>query len=179
MQLSQKVSQMWSKMFLELWNHTFAVDPAWFWNDWIKTVANANLSYNILYHFFKISKIYQTFMRPSKQARALMFIYYRRAPHDFSNWFWSNWMKIVGGEAFITYHILYHYFKIRKFKNSLIGQKAQASQILYLILTIYYTINSKYQKFAKNSKLVWSSKMHKLGEWCHTWCLYAIGKLSD
>ena len=46
-------------MFLELQNHTFAVDPAWFWNDWMKTAADAILSYYILYHYFKTSKIYQ------------------------------------------------------------------------------------------------------------------------
>ena len=59
-------------MFLELWNHTFAEDPAWFWNDWMKTVAHAILSYYISYHFFKISKIYQKFTRPSNQAQALI-----------------------------------------------------------------------------------------------------------
>ena len=87
-------------MFLELWNHTFAVDPAWFWNEWMKTVADAILSYYI-YHFLKISKIYQKFMRPSNQAQVLMHMYYRRVKHDF---------KIIEWK-FITYHILYHYFK--------------------------------------------------------------------
>ena len=76
-------------MFLKLWNHIFAVDPAWFWNDWIKTVADAILSYYILYHYFKISKIYQQFMRPSNQAQALMLIYYRRAPHNFKTIEWK------------------------------------------------------------------------------------------
>ena len=61
-------------MFLKLWNHTFAVDPAWIWNDRMKTVADAILSYYILYHYFKISKIHQQFMRPSNQAQALMLI---------------------------------------------------------------------------------------------------------
>ena len=70
-------------MFLELWNHTFAVDPAWFWNDWTKTVADAIWSYYILHYFFKISKIYQKFMRSSNQAQALMLKYYRRAKNDF------------------------------------------------------------------------------------------------
>ena len=70
-------------MFLELWNHTFAVDPAWFWNDWMKTVADAILNYYILYHYFKIWKIYQKFMRLSNQAQALMLIYYRRVRHNF------------------------------------------------------------------------------------------------
>ena len=45
--------------------------------------------------------------------------------------------------------------------------------------TIYYTICSKFQKFAKNSKIVWSSKKHNPGEWYHTWSRYAISKLSD
>ena len=70
-------------MFLELWNHTFAVDPAWFWNDRMKIVEDAILSYYILYHYFKISKIYQQFMRPSNQTQALMLMYYRRARHNF------------------------------------------------------------------------------------------------
>ena len=79
----------WSRMFLELWNHTFVVDPSWFWNDWMKTVADAILSYYILYHYFKISKIYQNFMRPSNKAQALMLIYYRRAPHNFKTIEWK------------------------------------------------------------------------------------------
>ena len=45
-------------------------------------------------------------------------------------------MKTVGGDAFITYHILFHYFKIskisQKFKNSLIVKKitSQVSDII-------------------------------------------------
>ena len=49
-----KISKTWSKMFLKLWNHTFAADPAWIWNDRMKTVADAIWSYYILYHYFKI-----------------------------------------------------------------------------------------------------------------------------
>ena len=98
-------------MFSKIWNHAVAVNPAWFWNDQMKTVADAILSYYILYHYFKISKIYQRFMRPSSQTQAVMLIYYRRAPHNFKTIEWKP-----GGDAFITYNILYHYFQ--NFKNS-------------------------------------------------------------
>ena len=50
-------------------------------------------------------------MRPSNQTQAVMLIYYRRAPHNFKTIEWKP-----GGEAFITYNILYHYFI--NFKNS-------------------------------------------------------------
>ena len=124
-------------MFLELWNHTSAVDPAWFWKGWMKTVADAILSYYILYHYFKISKIYQQFMQASNQAQALVLIYYWRAQHDFKN----DWMKTVGADAFITYHILYHYFKLskilQKFKNSLIGKKKHKPGEWYYTWCLY------------------------------------------
>ena len=46
-------------------------------------------------------------------------------------------MKTVGADAFITYHISYHYFKIskirKKFKNGPIIKKAQAMRISYLM----------------------------------------------
>ena len=100
-------------MFLELWNHTFAVDPACFWNDWMKTVADAILSYYILYYIFKMSKIYQKCMQPSNQAQALLLMYYRKAQHD---------------------------FKIIEWKPS---------EEMHLSYTIYDTIISKFQKFAK------------------------------
>ena len=79
-----------SKMFSKFWNHAFAVDPAWFWNDWMNTVADAILSYYILYRYFKISKIYQKFMRPSNQVQAVMLIYYRRAKHNFQTIEWKS-----------------------------------------------------------------------------------------
>ena len=43
--------------------------------------CNLKLLY-IIYQYFKISNIYQKFMRPSNQAQAVMLVYYRRAPHD-------------------------------------------------------------------------------------------------
>ena len=43
--------------------------------------CNLKLLY-IIYQYFKISNIYQKFMRPSIQAQAVMLVYYRRAPHD-------------------------------------------------------------------------------------------------
>ena len=85
-------------------------------------------------------------------------------------------IKTVGEEAFYSYYILYHYFKIskirQKFKNSPIVKKSttQVSDIIldacmqfenYPIKTvgveaftviIYYTIISKFQKFAKKFK---------------------------
>ena len=44
-------------MFLKLWNHTFAADPAWFWNDRMKTVADA---IKLLY----IIPLFQNFKNP-------------------------------------------------------------------------------------------------------------------
>ena len=35
----------------------------------------------ILYHYFKITKIYQKCARPSNLAQAVMLIYYRRVQH--------------------------------------------------------------------------------------------------
>ena len=54
-----------------------------------ETVADAILSYYILYHYFKISKIYQKFMGPLNQAHALMLTYYRRDPHNFKTIEWK------------------------------------------------------------------------------------------
>ena len=49
-------------------------------------------------------------------------------------------MKTVGGEAFITYHILYNYIKMskicQKFKNSLIVKKS-TSQVSDIIVNAY------------------------------------------
>ena len=44
-------------------------------------------------------------MRPSNQAQALMLIYYRIAQIIL-----KRLNKTVEGDAFITYHISYHYF---------------------------------------------------------------------
>ena len=65
------------------------VDLAWFWNDWMKTEADLILSYYILYDYFKVSKIYQKFIRPSNQANAVMLMYYRRALHNFKTIEWK------------------------------------------------------------------------------------------
>ena len=58
-------------------------------------------------------------------------------------------IKTVGEDAFYSYYISYHYFKMskirKKFKNDLIDQK---------------------------------KKKHKPGEWYHTWCLHEIWELS-
>ena len=97
-------------------------------------------------------------------------------------------MKTIGGQAFITYHILYHYIKIskicRKFKNSLIVKKKSTSQVSDIIVNacmqfenypiktvgednrrrgiLQFLYNTPlFQNFAKNSKIVRSSKKAK------------------
>ena len=51
---------------------------------------------------------------------------------------------------------------------------------MHLAVTIYNTIISKIHKFTKKFKnSMIAFKKHNPGEWYHTRCLYAIGKLSD
>ena len=84
-------------------------------------------------------------------------------------------IKTIGGEAFYSYHTLYHYFKIsknRQFKNSLIVKKStsQVSDIIldacmqfeiypnktvggeafYSYHILYHFFFAKFQKIAKN-----------------------------
>ena len=55
----------------------------------MKTVADAILSYYILYRYLKISKIYQKFMRPSNQAETVMLIYSRKAKYNLKTIEWK------------------------------------------------------------------------------------------
>ena len=113
----------------------------------IKTVGgDAFYSYYILYHYFKISKNRQKFKNSSmvKKSTSQMTDIILDACMKFQNYP----IKTVGGDAFYSHYILYHYFKISKNR----------------------------QKF-KNSLML--KKKHKVGEWYHTWCLYEISKLSD
>ena len=92
----------------------------------IKTVGEeAFYSYYILYHYFKISKIPPKFKNSSivKKSTSQVSDIILDACMQFENY--PN--KTVGVEAFYSYYILYHYFKIskirQKFKNSPIVKK--------------------------------------------------------
>ena len=92
-------------------------------------------------------------------------------------------MKNVGGDAFITYHTLYYYFKISEIRQKIKGDPtvntkstSQAGDIIldacmkfenYPIKTvrenaftviIYYTFILKFQEIAKNTEMVRSSQ---------------------
>ena len=146
----------------------------------IKTVGEeAFYSYYILYHYFKISKIRQKFKnslivkKSTTQVSDIILdscMQYENYP-----------IKTVGEEAFYSYYILYHYFKIskirQKFKNSPIvkNRTSQVSDIIldacmqfenypiktvgveafysYYILYHYFKISKIRQKF-KNSPIV-------------------------
>ena len=103
----------------------------------IKTVGEeAFYSYYILYHYFKISKIRQKFNNNPivKQSTTQVGDIILDAYMQFENYP----IKTVGEEAFYSYYILYHYFKIskirQKFKNSPILKKAQPMWVIsYLI----------------------------------------------
>ena len=94
----------------------------------IRTVGEeAFYSYYILYHYFKISKIRQKFknspivkISTSQVSNIILDAYIQ---------FENYPIKTVGEEAFYSYYILYHYFKIskirQKFKYSPIVKKAQ------------------------------------------------------
>ena len=99
----------------------------------IKTVGEeAFYSYYILYHYFKISKIRQKFKNNSivKKSTSQIIL-------DACIKFESYPIKSVGEEAFYSYYILYHYFKIskirQKFKNNPIVKKS-TSQVSDIIL---------------------------------------------
>ena len=79
----------------------------------IKTVGEeAFYSYYILYHYFKISKIRQKFKNNSivKKSTSQIIL-------DACIKFESYPIKSVGEEAFYSYYILYHYFKISKIRQ--------------------------------------------------------------
>ena len=95
----------------------------------MKSVADAVSTYYISYHYFKISKICQKCVRPSNQAQAVMLIYYRRVPHK------NDEIITEGSDAFITYHISYHYFKTSK-----IPQKFKTGPIIKESISKTYDI---------------------------------------
>ena len=86
-----------------------------FQNYTIKTVGgDAFYSHYILYHYFKISKNRQKIKNDSmvKKSTSQMRDIILDACMEFQNYP----IKTVGGDAFYSYYILYHYFK--NFKNS-------------------------------------------------------------
>ena len=146
----------------------------------IKTVGvDAFYSYYILYHYFKISKIRQKFKNSLivKKSTSQVSNIILDACVEFENYP----IKTVGEDAFYSYYILYHYFKIskirQKFKNCPIVKKStrQVSNIIldacvefenypiktvgedafysYYILYHYFKISKIRQKF-KNSPIV-------------------------
>ena len=102
----------------------------------IKTVGeDAFYSYYILYHYFKISKIRQKFKNSPivKKSTSQVNNIILDACVEFENYS----IKTVGEDAFYSYYILYHYFKIskirQKYKNSPIVKKS-TSQVDDIIL---------------------------------------------
>ena len=141
----------------------------------IKNVGgDAFYSYYILYHYFKISKNRQKFkttlMVQKSTSQVSDIILY--ACMKFQNYP----IKTVGRDAFYSYYIFYHYFKIKKknrkkFKNSLIVKKStsQVSDIIldacmkfhnYPIKTVgggafysYYILYPYFKNFKKSPKI--------------------------
>ena len=102
----------------------------------IKTVGEESFyRYYILYHYFKISKIRQKFKNILivKKSTSQVSDIILDACMQFENYP----IKAVGVEAFYSYYILYHYFKIskirQKFKNSPIVKK-RTTQVSNIIL---------------------------------------------
>ena len=94
----------------------------------MKTVGEEAFYNYILYDYFKISKIRQKFKNSPiiKKNTTQVSNIILDTCMQYENYL----IKTVGEEAFYSYYILYHYFKIsknrQKFKNSLIVKKAQA-----------------------------------------------------
>ena len=101
--------------------------PYAIWNHPIKTVGEEAFYSYFIYHYFKISKIRQKFKNIPivKKSTTQVSDIILEACMQYEN----HSIKTVGEEAFYSYYILYHYFKIskirQKFKNSLIVKKAQ------------------------------------------------------
>ena len=101
----------------------------------IKTVGEEAFYNYILYDYFKISKIRQKFKNSpiiKKNTTQVSNIILESCMQ------YENYpIKTVGGEAFYSYYILYHYFKIskirQKFKNSPIVKK-RTTQVSDIIL---------------------------------------------
>ena len=166
----------------------------------MKTVLeNAFYRYYILYHNFKNSPKIQKYSDRQKKSTSQVADIIHDAIMEF-----ENYPRItVGEDAFCSYYMLYHYFKIskirQKFKNSPIVKKStsQVADIIhdasiefenypritagedaffsYYMSYYYFKISKIRQKF-KNSTI--AKKKHKPGCWYHTWCQYGIWKLS-
>ena len=102
----------------------------------IETVGkDAYYSYYILYHYFKISKIRQKLKNSPivKKSTSQVSDIILDACMKFENYP----IKTVGEDAFYSYYISYHYFKIskirQKFKNSPIVKKS-TSQVTDIIV---------------------------------------------
>ena len=78
--------------------------------------CNLKLLY-IIYQYFKISNIYQKFMRPSNLAQAVMLVYYRKAPHDLKRLNESRRRSCV-------YNLQYNIPLFQKFHNSPIQKRS-------------------------------------------------------
>ena len=101
----------------------------------MKTVGDdAFITYHVLNHYFKISKVRQKFKNSLivKKAQARGSDIILNACMQYKNYP----IKTVGEEAFYSYYIIHHYFKISKirqnFKNYLIVKKitTQVSNII-------------------------------------------------
>ena len=105
----------------------------------IKTVGEeAFYSRYIIHHYFKISKIRQKFKNSPivKKSTTQVSDIILDACMQYENYP----IKTVGEEAFYSYYILYHYFKIiskirQKFKNSPIVKKS-TTQVSNVILDV-------------------------------------------
>ena len=106
----------------------------------MKTVlGEAFYRYYILYHYFKISKIRQKFKNCPivKKSTSQVADIIHDASMDF-----KNYPRItVWEDAFFSYYILYHYFKVskirQKFKNSPIVKKAQARLLISYLMPVW------------------------------------------
>ena len=95
----------------------------------MKTVGDASITYHILYHYLKISKIRQKFKNSlivKKKSTSQVSDIIVNACMQFENFP----IKTVE-EAFYSFYIIHHYFKIskirQKLKNSpIVKKKAQA-----------------------------------------------------
>ena len=129
--------------------------------------------------FAKNSKIIRSSKKSTSQVSDIIL--------DACMQFKNSPITTVGEEAFYTYYILYHYFKTSKIRQKIkiirLSKKntSQVSDIIldscmqfenYPIKTAgeeafysYYILYHilKFQKFAKNSKIIRSSKKHKPG----------------
>ena len=104
------------------------LDTCMQYENYPKTVGEeAFYSYYILYHYFKISKIRQKFVSSPivKKSTTQVSDIILNTCMQCENY----QIKTVGEEAFYSYYILYHYFKISKIrKNSKIVRSSKKAQ---------------------------------------------------